>query len=168
MTAIIPYQLLQGLHSVTDALLSKLPPFYAQVVCSYAHTNNLYYKAFDSNTLPQNLWCGAIFSHIDNDWISAGFYTVVDLPIQAGKIDVIAVTQQLHEFGYNRSPYLYCCAFQSCFAQFFAQPIEGTFIPNDLLPVSMKQILQAEVTCLLSLDNWCRVLQIVPLEVPEA
>ena len=36
---------------------------------------------------------GLFFSHIDNDWISAGFYTVADLPIQAGKIDVIAVTQ---------------------------------------------------------------------------
>ena len=120
LTVIIPYQLLQGLHSVTDALLSKLPPFYAQVVCSYAHTNNLYYKAFDSNTLPQNLWCGVAFSHIDNDWISAGFYTVVDLPIQVGKIDVIAVTQRLHEVGCHRSPYLYCCAFQSCFVQFFA------------------------------------------------
>ena len=54
------------------------------------------------------------------------------------------------------------------FSHVFAQPIEGIFIPNDLLPVSMKRILQAEVTCLLSLDNWCRVLQIVPLEVPEA
>ncbi len=32
----------------------------------------------------------------------------------------------------------------------------------------MKQTLQAEVTGPLSLDNWCKVLQIVPLEVPEA
>ncbi len=70
LTALIPHQLLQGLWSVSESILKQLPPFYAGVVQSYAHVNNLYnlyYNSIDTHTLPQNLWCGKLFSHIDWD-----------------------------------------------------------------------------------------------------
>ena len=44
----------------------------------------------------------------------------------------------------------------------------GTFIPNPLLPMAMKSLLQRETSVMLSLDNWCHSLQLLPLSVPES
>ncbi len=168
MTEIIPYQLLQGLHTISDSILQKFPLFYANVLCSYAYTNNLYYQDIDDSSLPQNLWCGKAFAYIDYEWITAGFFTVADLPVLDGKIDVIAVTCKLQSIGCNRSPYLICCAFQAQFARYFTTSVEGTFVPNGLLPLAMKCILQANTSEMLSLTNWCHALEILLLEVPES
>ena len=95
LTALIPPELLQGLHLVSEKILNQLPPFYAGMVRSYAYTNNLFYEAFDSSQLPQKLWCGKVYSYVDWDWVKAGFFTVSDLPLIGDKIDVIAVTTRL-------------------------------------------------------------------------
>ena len=43
LTEILPYQLLQELCTILNSILQKFLPFYTNVLCSYAHTNNLYY-----------------------------------------------------------------------------------------------------------------------------
>ena len=135
---LIPPELLQGLHSVSEKILNLLPPFYAGVVQSYAYTNNLFYEAFDSSQLPQNLWCGKVYSYVDWDWVNAGFFTVSDLPLVGDKIDVIAVTTRLQNVGCVHLPYLLCCTFQTNFAQLLHNFIHGTFVPNELLLLPMK------------------------------
>ncbi len=153
LTEIIPHQLLQGLHTISDSIFQKFPPFYTNVLCSYAHTNNLYYQTIDDSSLPQNLWYGKALAYIDYDWMTAGFFMVADLPVVNGKIGIIAVTCKLQSIRCTRSPYLLYCAFQAQFAQYFTTSVEGTFIPNDLLPLAMKCVLQADSLEMLSLNN---------------
>ncbi len=52
LTTLILHPLLQGLWSVSEGILKQLPPFYASVVQSYAHDNNLYYNSIDAHNLP--------------------------------------------------------------------------------------------------------------------
>ena len=167
LTALILHPLLQGLQSVSKSILKQLPPFYTGIVRSYAHVNNLYYNSIDTHTLPQNLWCGKLFSHVDWDWIAVGYYTIADLLKSEGKIDVIAVKAKLQSVGYFHSPYLQCCAFQTGFSSWLGSEVVGTFVPNDLLPLVMMHVLHSETSQILDLNNWCWFFSIVPLEVPE-
>ncbi len=59
-------------------------------------------------------------------------------------------------------------AFQALFACYLTTSVEGTFVPNDLLPLAMKCVLQADTSEMLSLTNWCHALKILPSEVPES
>ncbi len=130
LTEIIPVPLLQGLCSISDKILDKLQPFYATIICSYAYVNDLYYKSDPKIELPHNLWCGSLFPYIDQDWVAAGFYTVADLPVKGGRIDVIAVKQHMESVDYRQSPYFKCCALQSEYASCFSDLVVGTFVPN--------------------------------------
>ena len=159
LTVLIPPELLQGLCSVSEKILNQLPPFYAGVVCSYVYTNNLFYEAFNSSQLPQNLWCGKVYPYVDWDWVNAGFFTVSDLPLVGDKIDVIAVTTRLHNVGYAHLPYLLCCAFQANFAHLLYNDVQGTFVPNELLLLPMKWILCANLATPLRLIRWCTFLR---------
>ncbi len=141
LTTLIPPELLQGMHSVSEKILNQLPPFYAGVVHSYVYTNNLYYEAFDSSNLPQNLWCGKVYPYVDHNWVNAEFFTVSDLPLDGDKIDVIAVTTRLYAVGCTHSPYLLCCAFQANFVHLLHCDVPSTFVLNDLLLLPMKRIL---------------------------
>ncbi len=109
LTVIIPLELLHGLHSVSETLLGWLPPFYTVIVHSYVRVNNLFYESAEFEvlvSLPHNLWCGAVCDRVDWEWVSAGFFTVADLPVWYGKVDVIAVKQALESMGCTHSPYL--------------------------------------------------------------
>ncbi len=159
--------LLQGLHSISDKILEKVLPFYAQILSSYTYVNNLYYESMDTSDLPHNLWFGAACPTINYLWVHAGLCTVADLPIVNSKIDVIAVKHRLEAVGCFRSPYLQCYSFQKFFAQLFQTNVQGTFVPNQALPLVMKRLLQSATATVLNLDNWCKVFQIVPLEIPD-
>ncbi len=167
LTALIPYQLLQGLWSVSKQILSQLPPFYAGVICSYAYVNDLYYKNYDTSELLHNLWCGVLFLYIDPDWVKADLFTVANLPLANGKIDVMAIKQSLLLVGCSCSLYLKCCAFQKGFGSLLGLEVNGTFLPNQHLPLMMKQLLRDNSTCILLMTNWCTYFHLVPLEVPE-
>ena len=164
---IIPVPLLQGLCGVSDKILDKLPPFYVTIVCSYAYVNDLYYKSEPRMELLHNLWCGSLFPYIDQDWVAAGFYTVADLPVKGGKIDVIVVKQCLESVGCRRSLYLKCCAFQSEHASYLSSSVVGTFVPNTELFFVNKGIGSDRDYKCVSLDNWCQVLECLPFKVPE-
>ena len=86
--------------------MSQLPPFYAHVIRSYAYVNNIYYESVDRCSLPHNLWCGKLYSHVDKDWVAAGLYTIADLPIVQGKINVKAVGDLLIYFVVPFKPIL--------------------------------------------------------------
>ncbi len=137
------------------------------MVCSFALVNDLYYKNHDTSELPHNLWCGALFSYIDQDWIKANLFTVADLLLENSKIDVIAVKQKLLEVGCLCSPYLKCCAFQCGFSSLLGSEVEGMFLPNQQLPLVMMKLLCDNSTCMLLLTNWCTYFHLVPFEVPE-
>ena len=147
--------------------MCQLPPFYAHVVRSYAYVNNIYYESVNGCSLPHNLWCGKLYSHVDKDWVATGLYTIANLPIIQGKIDVMAIMMKLHSVGCWRSPYLLCCTFQANFANFFIENVSSTFVPNDLLPLVMKYILRSETSQMLTLNNWCCYFDILPFKVPE-
>ncbi len=137
------------------------------MVHSYAYASNLFYEAFNLSQLPQNLWCGKVYSYVDWDWVNVGFFTISDLPQIGDKIDVIAVTTKLQSVGCTHSPYLLCCAFQTNFTQFLYFNVPGTFVPNELLLLPLKKILQDNLVNPLGLTKWCTFLRLVPLEIPE-
>ncbi len=92
---------------------------------------------------------------------------VSDLPSIQGKIDVIAVKQSLMDSGYRQSPYLKCCAFQSVLGKFLGTDAPGIFVPDERISQVMKKLLQKDLLVMLSLENWCSWLEIMPLEVLE-
>ena len=134
----------------------------------YAYINDLLHQHHDSYILPHNLWCGKTFSYVDCNWCRAGLFTATDLPAINGKLDVASITLRLKRVWVHWSPYLKCCTFQKNLAKYFDTNVMGTFIPNPLLPVAMKSLLQRETSVMLSLDNWCHSLQLLPLSVPES
>ncbi len=103
-----------------------------------------------------------------NAWFQAGYFTVCDLPIQNGKINVKEVNSHLSTVGETRSTFLQYCAFQGRFSQFFTNPVPGTFIPSDLLLVHTKSLLNEEMSSLLSLDRWSHFFEKIPLDVVES
>lgn len=95
------------------------------------------------------------------------FFTMADLPVINGKIDVESISKRLVEVVCCQSPYLLCCTFQKNFAMRLGGGVPGTFVPNPQLPLVMKSLLQWETVIMLSLDNWCHLLGLLPLNVPE-
>ncbi len=114
-----------------------------------------------------HLMQGVRVSYIDWDWILAGLFTLSDLPLIEGQVDVIAVKKYLQAVGCTHSPYLKCCAFQKQLSlqQFVGVP--GTFIPNPHLPIVMKKLLKDDFTIVLTLDKWCVFFNRVSFEIPE-
>ncbi len=103
-------QLLAGARVIWESDLSLLTPFYALIVHSYLTLNNLFYQKNASLPLPRNLWFIPEMHFKHEAWCSAGFQTVLDLPLIAGKINVDQVKSVLgHE---DCSWYLWCCTFQ--------------------------------------------------------
>ncbi len=92
------------------------------------------YKNFDTARLPHNLWGGALFSQMPQNWLRAGLYTAFDLPVLSGRIDGNEVKSRLAPFGDQPDMFLKCCAFQRYFSGCLDSTIPGTFVPcNDLL-----------------------------------
>ena len=152
ITGIIADQLFAGLRAVSEHVLQPLDPFYAVMLQSFAHVNNLFYTNQDASTLPKNLWCGEVYSHIDRHWCAASFFTSVDLPLVNGQIDVKCVTNRLKAVGWRGVCYLQCCAFQRAFA-LFEQWVVGMSILCDQVIIEAKALLQHSTVRVLSLDN---------------
>ncbi len=90
------------------------------------------------------------------------------LPSIDRRIDLSELTSQLKKTCCSGSPYLKACAFQQVLGSFLVNGIPGSFVFHDQLMLCCKYLLQQVTTTLLSLDNWCVRLNILPLEVPEA
>ena len=153
ISEVIPEQLWTGLWSMTEKNLAALDPFYVAIIQLYALTNNLMYENFDTTGLPQNLWGGALFSQMPQNWLRAGFYTAFDLPVLSRRIDVNEVKSRLAPFGDHPDMFLKCCTFQRYFSGCLDSTVPGTFILcNDLLTRS-KSLLQAQSSSVLCLDG---------------
>ncbi len=63
--SIILDQLFEGLRAMSEYILQPLDPFYAAMLRSFAHVNNLFYTNQDASALLKNLWCSEVYSHID-------------------------------------------------------------------------------------------------------
>ena len=110
------------------------------------------YENFDTTGLPQNLWGGALFSQMPQNWLRASLYTAFDLLVLSGRIDVNEVKSRLAPFGDQPDTFLKCCAFQRYFSGCLDSTVPGTFIPcNDLLTRS-KSLLQAQSSSVLLLE----------------
>ena len=133
ITDLIPPDFFCGLCSISEGLLVKLSPFYTNMLHSFAHVNNLVFQSVDVSDLPQNLWFGQVYNHIDWHWYWVGFLTVGDLPIVQGKIDLSEVTTRLCDIGCHTSPLLKCCSFQQMFGCFFDSKIPSSFLPSELV-----------------------------------
>ena len=94
----IPAELYQGLHCVPESMLSGLNPFYAVMVCLYAHVNNLFFLKNKSLGLPVNLWGHPLSKSINLTFAKCGFCTIADLPVMNNKIDHNAVQNKLNNF----------------------------------------------------------------------
>ncbi len=143
----------------------KIHPFYSRIIWSFALVNNLYYQEYDISLLPQNLWCGLVYSGINMHWCKAGFFTIGDLPFEEGRIDVNQVRSALTSIGFNQSPYLYCCAFQQALKLYYGVP--GTYAPHEDLVLKMKMLLHQCTSQMLSLGKWFSFLHKVPYETPQ-
>ncbi len=142
-----------------------IQPFYAGVIWSFALVNDLYYQEYDASSLPQNLWCGLVYSGINKHWCTAGYFTIGDLPFDEGRIDVNQVRSVLISIGFNQSPYLYCCAFQQSLKQY--EGVSGTYAPNEDLVLKMKLLLSQCTSQMLSLGKWFSILHRVPYKIPQ-
>ena len=139
---------------MAEKTLATLDPFYVAIIWSYALTNNLLYENFDTTQLPQNLWGGALFSQMPQNWLRAGLYTTFDLPVLSGRIDVNEVKSRLALFGDQPDTLLKCCAFQRYFIGCFDSTVPGTFIPCDDLVTRSKSLLQVQSSSVLYLGSW--------------
>ncbi len=168
ISPIILEDLWAGICSISENVLQKLPPFYANIFWSFAYVNNLFYEQMDTSQLQQNLWFGCVYNSIDWDYYQAGYFMIGQLPNIDGMIDLSELTPQLKKTCCSGSPYLKVCAFQQTLGHFLVNGILGTFVFHDQLLLCCKCLLQQATTTPLSLNNWCVRLNILPLEVPEA
>ena len=83
---IIPFGMLPGVCSISDHLISHLPPFYYAMIHSFAYVNNLFFKANQSEHLLHNIWFSPMFPYLDRLWADRGFNTLVDIPLIDGKL----------------------------------------------------------------------------------
>ncbi len=108
---LVPLELISGLRCLSESEIQKLPPFYASILRSYIYVNNLFYESSKDKTLQINLWGTTGQAKIKCDWYAAGYFTIVDLPIQVGKLDFGVIADQLR--ASRGDTYLLCCKFQA-------------------------------------------------------
>ena len=168
ISPVILVELWAGICLISEKTLQELSPFYASIFQSFAYINNLFYEQVDTSQFQHNLWFGCVYNYIDWDWCKSGYFMIRQLPNVDRKIDLSELTSQLKKVNYTGSPYLKVCAFQQTLGHFLVYGIPGFFVFNDQLLLCCKHLLQQATTALLSLDNWCTRLNILPLEVPEA
>ncbi len=120
---LVPLELMSGLRCLSEMEVKKLPPFYTSILQSYLYVNNLLYESSKDRALQINLWGTVGQVRIHHDWCAAGFFTLVDLPVQARKLDFVSIAAQLSaSWG---DTYLLCYKFQ---AQW------GKFLPSEHYP----------------------------------
>ncbi len=81
-----------------------------------------------------------------------------------GQIDMQEVSRKV---GTNvMSTYLMCCVLQKHFGHLLQAPgIFGSHMVNGGLELTVKTVLRISNKCCLSLDNWCKAVGILPLDL---
>ncbi len=78
----MPDSLFQGLQAITETDLIGLDNFYASILHSYSHMNNLFYERNKnkSSSLLVNLWGHPKSCHIFSQWLCWDFAPLVICP----------------------------------------------------------------------------------------
>ncbi len=161
----MPLGLFLGLRAVIETSLGNLNPFYASMVHSYAHVNDLFYQRNKNLPLPVNLWGHPKSQHIDKVMAESGFLVVNDLPLSGDKIDFRRVQEQLP--AGLKSTFLTCYKLQSVFRKFFQNSVPSSETISDELVLQSKALLMESGTEMLSLSKWERFFQMMPLSKVE-
>ncbi len=119
------------------------------MVRSFADVNNLFYQENKELSLPLNLW---FMPFVNKTWLLAGFHTVLDLPIESGKISITVVKSAL----FPTDPHMYhkCCQFQNFYQGKFHLALSAMHLVNPVMILQSKMLLQLEYSTMLSLENW--------------
>ncbi len=152
-----------GIRRIRESNLHILSPFYQSMLRSYAYLNNLFYEANTTELLPRNIWLTSQFPFIDKDWHLAGINTLSDLPLANGKIVISYVWDRLLSSGAKSSCYLWCCVLQEQ-ALLFCLLLPSTHLIHLALLLTAKSLVQDASTVNLSLQNWEKFFDILPLE----
>ena len=151
LETVAPFGLLPGLWTINENLIQKLPPFYASMLHSYAYVNNLFYEEIKVLSLPYNIWFSPIFPFADSWWCLAGVNMVTNIPLKDGKVDVQWIMSVV---GNHPDTYLHCCTLQGTLIKFISVATPSTVLPNPLLLIQMKLILQKHHAVVLILTRW--------------
>ncbi len=167
ITSQVPNSLFQGLQAITETDLNSLDNFYASMLCSYSHVNNLFYERNKnkSSSLPVNLWGHPKSHHIFFPMAVSGFCTTGDLPLIQGKIDFGEVQRQLP--AGSSSCFLVCYKLQTIFAKHFINETPGSHFVTDEIVAQSKSLLLHNLSKLLSLSNWEKFFHLMPLSRGE-
>ncbi len=76
---------------------------------------------------------------------------VTDIPLRDGKVDV---QQIMSVVGNNPDTFLCCCTLQGTLMKFISVTTPGTVLPNPLLLMQMKLMLQKHHAVVLTLTRW--------------
>ncbi len=99
-------------------------------------------------------------------WLRVGLLTAQDLPLHNGKTDLTAITAKLRHLP---DTYVIACQIQTQLGKFL--PSGELEVPssqvNPLLLQQSKALLRADVSQLMSLDKWCKALNLLPLSQDE-
>ncbi len=160
------FNLIGGIRNLQEADLNESTPFYQSMLHSYACVNNLFCEYNTDIDLPINIWQSNLFHWVDKIWCEVGLTTLSTLPLVNGRIVVDEVTSGLQHTKAASNAYLRCCAMQKFFGPCINLGQEGTHLVHPELEKWVKELLKTAL--IFSLTNWCKALQIVPLDDRQA
>ncbi len=137
-----------------EALLKKIPPFYAYVVHSFAYVNSLNLEI----DIQQNIWVTKQYPKLNHCMLDLDYMEVADLPTLMGVIDYKIVQMKAQHTGYEENLFLLCSALQHIYANQLGG-LKSTRTFPEYLEYTAKKLLRIQCQKIISLSNWCLVLQ---------
>ncbi len=153
-TETIPCIVWAGMTGCSEALLKKIPPFYAHVVCSFAYVNGLNLET----DIQQNIWVTKQYLKLNRCMLNLDFVEVADLPTLAGVLDYKMVQMKAQHAGYEENLFLLCSALQCLYTNQLGG-LKSTRTFPEYLEHTTKKLLQIQCQKIISLSNWYLVLQ---------
>ncbi len=160
----IPCDLLQGLQSCPESVLSRMDDFYTNILRSYTFVNDLFYKNNKMLSLPINLWGQPKSPGINMAFCASGFFTVADLLLQSnGKmIDYRAIQNKLNKNKPHTSSFLVCYKLQTLFAGALSSITHRSGLVREELIQQSKSLLCELSSVMLSLTKWELYFHLMP------
>ena len=101
-----------GMIACSEALLQEIPPFYANVMHSFAYVNSLNLET----DMQWNIWVTKQYPKLNHCMLNLDYVEVVDLPTLAGVLDYKTIQMRAQHTGYEENLFLLCSALQCIYA----------------------------------------------------
>ncbi len=109
---VIPGIVWAGMTACLEALLQKIPSFYAKVMHSFAYVNSLNLET----DIQQNIWVTKQYPKLNRCMLNLNYVEVVDLPTLAGVLEYKMIQMKAQHAGYEENLFLLCSALQHIYA----------------------------------------------------